>query len=66
VAAGGPGRFRVTHAVEVDGWLDAVAWLADGRLVAREWARATFQVLEPLPARRDLYPPRPPGTWDWR
>src|SRR5690606_31246092 len=51
-------RFRVTHTVAVDRWLDELAWLSDGRMVAREWGSdGGFRILTPEPGDHALHEP---------
>lgn len=58
--------FSVTHILAADRWLDELAWLSDGRLVAREWgADGAFLILSPTPATHALHPPRRPGDRIW-
>lgn len=60
-------EFRITHGVPVERWLDEIAWLSDGRVVAREWgSEGGFRVLQPEPMDHPLYPARAAGDWDWR
>ena len=59
-------RFLVTHTLAVDRWLDGLAWLSDGRIVAREWAsNGAFRILSPEPGDHALHEPRKPGDWNW-
>lgn len=59
-------RFQVTHTLTVDRWLDALVWLSDGRIVAREWgSNGAFPILSPEPGDHALHEPRKPGDWNW-
>lgn len=58
--------FAVTHTLATGKWLDGLAWLSDGRLVAREWGKdGAFRMLSPTPGTHHLHPPRRPGDWNW-
>jgi len=59
-------EFRVTHRVEVDHWLDGLAWLSDGRVVAHEWGETgSLRIITPSPGSYELHEPRRPGEWNW-
>lgn len=60
-------RFAVTHVAHHGAWLDGLAWLTDDKVLAIEWRDPyPFVSLRPSTASRELHPPRPPGSWDWR